>query len=579
MSYAKKSRTGPRMRVLGLILLFCCLGALIPIAAFGQAPAAPPAATPPAAAPAAAAPATPPYQPDATGSNTGDHTTLIPSGSGIAQSAIDGYTKTPTTPATYKDIITVLDQIGQGAVSMNIVWTLITGYLVMWMQAGFAMVETGFCRSKSAGHIMMTNMMIYGVGMLGFWIAGFAIMFGSVGALGTLGNGNILNGTEIKLGDFGIAGTKGFFLGKDVYDVGVFTMFLFQMVFMDTTATIPTGAMAERWRFGAFICYGFFVSIIIYPVYGHMIWGMGGLAMLGANHGLGHGTVDFAGSSVVHAVGGFAALAGAIVVGPRDGKFNKDGTPNVIPAHSIPMATVGCFILAFGWFGFNPGSTLAAYGGNMRIGIVATNTMLASASGSLFNCLFTKVKGGKYDAGQMINGLLAGLVAITAPCAFVTSLGAVLIGIIAGAIQMLAGWWVEFKLKVDDPVGAFGVHGAAGIWGLISVGIFADGSFGQGWQTVTKGYDSTVGVCGVLAPWFNSLPKTVSDTGQLTAQCIGAVTCMVWSFGSAFLFFKIQDAILKAFGSGVRSKDEDVVSGLDMPELGMLGYGESGHVF
>ena len=277
----------------------------------------------------------------------------------------------------------VAEAVGHSKVAINIVWTLICGFMVMFMQAGFAMVETGFTRAKNVAHTMGMNFMVYGIGMLGFWICGFAFMFGGIGALGTLGGVTPLD-HEVTVNlfghSFGLLGMKGFFLSGDTYDVGVYAMFLFQMVFMDTTATIPTGSMAERWKFLPFVIYGFFVSMILYPLYGNWVWGGGWLAQLGVNFGLGHGHVDFAGSSVVHMVGGVAALAGAIVLGPRIGKFKKDGTPLPIPGHNIPMAIVGTFILAFGWFGFNPGSTLA--GTDLRIAVIATNTMLASAAGA-----------------------------------------------------------------------------------------------------------------------------------------------------------------------------------------------------
>src|SRR5204863_4952093 len=245
----------------------------------------------------------------------------------------------------------VMDTVGHNKIAINFVWTLLAGFLVMFMQAGFAMVETGFCRAKNAAHTMAMNFMIYPIGLLGYWICGFALEFGGVGAVAALGGTAPLN-SEFTLTlfghPFGLFGTKGFFLGPDVYDVGVFALFLFQMVFMDTTCTIPTGAMAERWKWSAFLVYGFFISMFTYPLFANWVWGGGWLSQLGANFGLGHGHVDLAGSSVVHLVGGVAALAGAIVIGPRIGKFEKDGTPNAIPGHDIPMAITGTFILAFG---------------------------------------------------------------------------------------------------------------------------------------------------------------------------------------------------------------------------------------
>src|SRR5258708_6923372 len=324
-------------------------------------------------------------KPDPGGSTTGAAANAF-NGGGPAFSADDlkKLTDNKDKPATNADLLKALDTIGQGHIATNIVWTLMTGFLDMFMQAGFAMVETGFCRAKNAAHVIMTNFMIYPLGMLGFWIAGFALMFGSlggskIGGPASLGGLGVLNGHEFSIAGFGLFGTKGFFLGNGVYDVGVFTMFLFQMVFMDTTATIPTGAMAERWKFSAFMVYGFFIAMIGYPIYGHLVWGGGGLAMLGQAHGLGHGAVDFAGSGVVHGVGGFTALAGSMVLGARIGKYNKDGKPNAMPGHHIPMAIIGTFILAFAWFAFNPGSTLGAVGaGNIRIRIIAVNTMMAS---------------------------------------------------------------------------------------------------------------------------------------------------------------------------------------------------------
>lgn len=444
------------------------------------------------------------------------------------------------------------DGVGQSQIAINLVWTLVCGFLVMFMQAGFAMVEAGFCRAKHAAHVIMTNFMIYPIGMLGFWICGFAFMYGSVGPLATLGGVPVLTGTEVKLGDFGILGTKGFFL-NGTYDVSVYAFFLFQMVFMDTTATIPTGAMAERWRFTAFAIYGFFISMIVYPIYGHMVWGGGGLAMLGQKYGLGNGVVDFAGSSVVHAVGGFVALAGAIVIGPRIGKFNKDGSANVIPGHHIPMAVIGTFILAFGWFGFNAGSTLGAVGGgNFRIAVIATNTMLASAGGAFLAMVYMKLKTKKYDPGMMVNGLLGGLVAITAPCAFVNATSSVLIGALGAALVIWAVGFIE-RMGIDDPVGAVAVHGFGGVFGTLCVGIFADGTFGAGLN----------GVATPVTGLLHGNPK------QLIAQAIGAVVCMAWAFGTGYAFFKIQKKLMR-----IRPLAEDEIAGLDIPEMGVLAYPE-----
>jgi len=422
------------------------------------------------------------------------------------------------------------------------------------MQAGFAMVETGFTQAKNVAHTMGMNFLVYAIGLLGFWISGFAIMFGGVGAVAALGGTPGLT-SEVAITlfgkSFGLFGTSGFFLNNGVYDVGVFTLFLFQMVFMDTTATIPTGAMAERWKFTAFIPYAFFISMIVYPIFGNWVWGGGWLATLGVNFGLGHGHVDFAGSSVVHMVGGVAALAGAIVIGPRIGKYGKDGSVKAIPGHNIPMAIIGTFILAFGWFGFNPGSTLS--GNDLRIGIVATNTMLASGAGALFATIFMMLKFGKPDPSMMANGLLAGLVAITAPCAFVPAWAAVLIGAIAGVLVVVAVFFIDQKLKIDDPVGAVAVHGINGLWGVLSLGLFADGTYGDGWN----------GVAGNVKGLF------YGDPGQFVAEVIGSVACIIFVFIAMYSFFKIQD---KLFGIRVAAKDE--IEGLDMPEMGIIGYVE-----
>jgi Amt family ammonium transporter len=444
-------------------------------------------------------------------------------------------------------------QAGHNKIAINIMWTLITGFLVMFMQAGFAMVETGFTQKKNVAHTMAMNFLVYALGVLGFWICGFAFMFGGGLNVASLGGAAGVTSNEFSVHlfghDFGLWGKAGYFLNSKVYDVGIFTLFLFQLVFMDTTATIPTGAMAERWKFKSFVIYGFFISMFVYPLFGNWVWGGGWLSQLGTMYHLGHGHVDFAGSSVVHEVGGVAALAGAMVIGARVGKYGKNGSVNTIPGHNIPMAIIGTFILAFGWFGFNPGSTLA--GSDLRIAVIAVNTMLASASGAFAAALFMKAKTDKWDPGMMANGMLAGLVAITAPCAFVNATSAIVIGAVAGVLVILAALFVERKLKIDDPVGAFAVHGANGFWGVLSLGLFADGSYGDGW---------------------NGVPGTVKgllygDASQFFAELVGGTVCFVFVFAVMYAFFKICKATI-----GLRSTETDEIAGLDIPEMGVHGY-------
>jgi ammonium transporter, Amt family len=449
-------------------------------------------------------------------------------------------------------LVEVMDTVGHNKIAINLMWTLIAGFLVMFMQAGFAMVETGFTRAKNVSHTMAMNFMVYAIGLLGYWICGYAFQMGGVGAVSALGGTAPLNHefSVTLLGKtFGLIGLKGFFLSGDTYDVGVFALFLFQMVFMDTAATIPTGAMAERWKFSAFVVFGFFMSMVAYPIFGNWVWGGGWLSQLGANFGLGHGHADFAGSSVVHMVGGVAALAGAMVLGPRLGKFTKDGEALAIPGHDIPMAIIGTFILAFGWFGFNAGSTLA--GTDFRIGVVATNTMLAGAAGAFSAMIYVWWRLGKPDPSMLANGMLAGLVAITAPCAFVNSVSAVIIGLVAGVLVVISVFFVERSLKIDDPVGAVSVHGVCGAFGALSLGLFADGTYGDGLN----------GVAGGVRGLF------YGDPGQFMAQMIGVVTCGVFVFVVFFAFFKIIGATM-----GNRVSAEAEVEGLDMPEMGVIGY-------
>jgi Amt family ammonium transporter len=454
----------------------------------------------------------------------------------------------------------LVNQVGQNRIAINFMWTLIAGFLVMFMQAGFAVVETGLCRAKNANHTMMMNFAVYGTGMLAFWLIGFPLQMGGVGAVANLGGTPPLNAEwvlQLFGKPFGLFGQNGFMLmHSGTYDVSVMVVFLFQMVFMDTALTIVTGSAAERWKFAAFIISSFLMGAFTYPLFANWAWGGGWLANLGANFGLGKGYVDFAGSGVVHAVGGLSALALAIILGPRIGKFTRQGKPNAIPGHDIVLVLTGCFILAFGWFGFNPGSTLGASGsGNLRIGSIAVNTMLAGMAGGFGAMLYMWLRYGKPDASMSGNGLLAGLVAITAPCGFVNPVSAVIIGLIAGVLVCLSVEFVERVLKVDDPVGAVSVHGANGLWGVISVGLFADGksNYGGSWN----------GVNGSVTGLF------YGDASQLVAQLIGVSALLGVVFVATFVLNLLVDLLV---GQRVSAKAE--LEGLDVPEMGALGYPE-----
>jgi ammonium transporter, Amt family len=491
---------------------------------------------------------------DPGGVTTGNSTDVIGATPG-SPTAADLKAAEKTEPFAKK----LADTVGQNKVGINLVWTLIAGFLVMFMQAGFALVETGFTRAKNACHTMLMNIGIYGIGVLGFFICGFALMYGAAGAIGNLGGTPTLaGGHEFALSlfghKFGLFGTSGFMLTGQYYDVMVCALFLFQMVFMDTAATIPTGAMAERWKFASFIVYGLFMSMFLYPIFGNWAWGGGWLSQLGVNFGLGNGYVDFAGSGVVHTVGGLCALAGATVLGARIGKFNRDGSANAIPGHHIPMAILGTLILAFGWFGFNPGSALGAAGaGNFRIAIVAVNTMLASAAGLMSAMIYMYGKVKKPDPTMVANGMLAGLVAITAPCAFVTPGEAVIIGAIAGILVCIGVAFVD-RMHVDDPVGAVAVHGINGLWGVVAVGLFADGTYGGGLNGVTH----------TVTGLFHG-----GGFGQLGAQTVGVVTLVAWAFGGSYVYFRAMNKVVP-----MRVSKEVEIEGLDMPETGVLAYPE-----
>jgi len=444
--------------------------------------------------------------------------------------------------------------VGQTRVALNFVWMLFAGFLVMFMQAGFALAETGFTRAKNAAHTMMMNLMIYAIGILGFWVCGFALQMGGSGAaMGAAVSApegmSRLVGPTIHGNLWGLFGARGFLLTGQSYDVSAFAVFLFQMVFMDTALTIPTGAMAERWKLSAFTIYGLVGAMLIYPVYACWAWGGGWLSQLGRTLGLGHGYVDFAGSGVVHLTGGVMALTGAWILGPRIGKFVR-GKAQAIPGHDLPMAFLGCFILAFGWFGFNAGSTLA--GTDLRLAVVATNTMLASGAGAFAAYLYTWGRYERPDPSMAANGLLAGLVAITAPCAFVNAPAAVLIGAVAGVLVVAGALFVENTLKIDDPVGAIAVHGFNGIWGMLALGLFADGSYGQAMNG-----GPAAGVTGLL----------YGDPRQLLAQVAGIGANILWVGATSAACFKLIDLTI-----GMRVAPAVELQGLDYHEVSAPAY-------
>ena len=464
--------------------------------------------------------------------------------------------------ADSKTGLTVTDiaaQTGQDKVAINFTWTLICGFLVMFMQAGFAMVESGLCRVKNANHTYMMNFFVYGCGLLAYWLIGFAIQMGGAAGNANLGGLYPLNGehtTSIFGKTWGLWGTQGMFLAGHTYDVGVMVIFLFEMVFMDTALTIVTGACAERWKFLTFSVTSILMGAFTYPLFGNWAWGGGFLAQLGTNLGLGKGYADFAGSGVVHSVGGLTALAVCMIVGPRIGKYNRDGSSNAIIGHDVSAVLIGCFILAFGWFGFNPGSTLgASANGNLRIGSIAVNTMLAGCTGTFGAILYMWSLKGKPDMSMSANGLLAGLVAITAPSGFVNPIGSAIIGLVAGVLVCISCAFIENVLKVDDPVGAISVHGTNGLWGVLSVGLFADGTsnYGGSWN----------GVTGSVTGLF------YGDASQLVAQLVGISTLL----GFVFTFSFVLNWVLEIF-IGHRVSAETEVGGLDIPEMGQLGYPE-----
>jgi Amt family ammonium transporter len=453
------------------------------------------------------------------------------------------------------------DSVGHVRIATNFGWTLNTGYLVLFMQAGFALLTCGLVRKKNAAHLMMLNFAAYVFAFIAYYACGFAFQFGAAAvnaAPGNLGGTPTLNAFLLGSGSWGFLGGKGFFLSGPAYDAGANVLTLFEVVFMETAGYIIVGAICERITFSAFILAELAMGAILYPIFGCWVWGGGWLSQLGTTFGLGHGYVDFAGSTVVHAVGGFAAMALAVILGPRLGKYGKDGKVNAFPAHNLVFVVTGTFILLFGWMGFNPGSTLGAT--DLRISVIAINTNLAAIFGAASAMIFWYFRFGKPDISMACNGMLAGLVAITAPCAFVNPTAAVIIGVAAGVLVCLGVLFNDRVLKVDDPCGAISVHGYCGLLGGVSLGIFADGSYGAGWNGIgAASYLGTAGqgVTGLL----------YGDTSQFLVQLIGASVCALWAFGATFVLFKVVNAI-----KSMRVSPEVELEGLDLPEFGGLAY-------
>ncbi|QDT31480.1 ammonium transporter [Thalassoglobus polymorphus] len=396
----------------------------------------------------------------------------------------------------------------------NILWTCLAAFLVFFMQAGFTLVETGFTRSKNACNIIMKNLMDFSVGSLAFWAVGFGLMFGvSSGYVGT--SFFFFDGTK----ESGYFSSEGF----------AWSFLIFQTVFAATAATIVSGAVAERTKYIGYLAYSIAITVIVYPIFGSWCWN----GLVGADDSAGWleamGFLDFAGSTVVHSIGGWAALAGAIVIGPRKGKFNKEGQVTPIPGHNIPLAALGVFILWLGWFGFNPGST-TALGGSMAY--IAVTTNLAAAGGAIAAMFVSWILFKKPDVSFALNGALAGLVSITAGCDIMSPLMATLTGTIGGVLVVFSVLFFD-KLKIDDPVGAVSVHGVCGAWGTLAIGLFSSAAGGS----------------------------------QLGIQALGVAAAFLWAFPVSFAIFTVIKMTV-----GLRASEEEEHIGLDISEHGMVAY-------
>lgn len=393
--------------------------------------------------------------------------------------------------------------------NLDILWTCLAAFLVFFMQAGFALVESGFTRAKNACNIIMKNLLDFSLGSIGWWLMGFGFMFGA--------GGSWVGGSHFAASDYGEGLNHSFFL--------------FQCVFAGTAATIVSGAMAERTKFSTYIIFSMVIVAVIYPISGHWYWA----SLFGLSEGIfeKQGFLDFAGSTVVHSCGAWLALAGAMVLGPRIGKFGPNANSRAIPGHNMPLAALGVFILWLGWFGFNPGSTTAV---NASIGYIAMTTNLAAAAGTLGALGTTWIRYKKPDTGMTMNGVLAGLVAITAGCDGVTPLGALIIGFVAGVLVVFSVEVIDQAFKIDDPVGAISVHGVCGVWGTLSLVFFQKEPLENMW-------------------------------GQFLTQSFGVLAMFVWAFGCGLLLFSSLKKIM-----GLRVSKDDELKGLDVSEHGNDAY-------
>lgn len=463
-----------------------------------------------------------------------------------ATSMADAAEEPAVPPPTIEDVMAKANGLQFVA---NAVWTMIAGFLVFFMNLGFGCVEAGMCRAKNCVNIISKNFVVFAAATLAFWFIGFGLMFGA---------GSPFVGQS---GLIALSGTAETYTGISWANVPLECKFFFQLVFAGTAATIVSGAVAERIKYGPFIIFSFLITMFIYPVVGHWIWGGGWLAtgkMTEASavmFGLSNGATfwDFAGSTQVHSIGGWAALAGILVLGPRIGKYSAEGKVNAIPGHSLPMAFIGCMVLWLGWFGFNPGSTMTADA--EAICHISMTTNLAAAAATITSTATAWIMLGKPDLGMTLNGCLAGLVAITAPCAWVTQMDAVIIGSIAGIIVVVSVIAFD-RLKIDDPVGATSVHLVNGIFGTLCVGLFA-------WPEKVK--ELVPSMDPALAP-ANGLFHG-GGVGQLMAQLIGVLSAGVYVFAVSMVFW----LILK-FTLGIRVSKEEELEGLDIGEHGNEAY-------